>query len=721
MLSVLHDPLTRLERDSARVAPRVAPRAGSAIQIEQTADGVLLVKLSVDASLDAADSTAVLEALRPDPARVVLDLREVRTAPSTTSANARLNDFVERTTLMERLTVGTIPVPTERVRRIGNAEHHAAGRAFAEGKDAWLLADAATIAGVSNSVRRVAVVVNRGSALPRAIMALVSAGRATLVFESSPALPAAVVRQPDEASLVSSVRLAFAPGLTVRVRTGELLHTDGSVGIVADTLVPPPASAESGARSSAADSAPALRAALHVVRTGKAPRAKRAMPAQVPPAILPVTMDSQNYPSMGARLLAGFRLWSAMRARHVHRDLYDDDLDATLLRVIPRLEAARNEQQYAAAIGDLASTMDDAAGVLVGPSFQTWLGTSVAPFRVRMVEGRAIITDLVRDSATNASGLSVGTEVLAADGFPLSAWLSEHRRIGPVSNEWTRSREQMRVITRGPEGAALFKLRDATNRERSLELPRRATYVSALPIAQRADAAAARMLDGGIAYIDLERWSDRALDSVLTAMYSSRALVLDARAGASTRTAMQLDQLSARLIARLATQPSFMQWREVHRHQSAPCVALAPMASSLRDAALRCPDERTQVPVWTTVDTAGHYRGRIVVLIDERTDGAMERLTLAVESAASVTLIGSTSAGAPSPTVMLELPGSLAVGVSLVEIRRADGGQVQRVGITPAIEIRPTVRGLRNRQDEVMDRAQQWLVQQLDPPARRKR
>jgi hypothetical protein len=53
-------------------------------------------------------------------------------------------------------------------------------------------------------------------------------------------------------------------------------------------------------------------------------------------------------------------------------------------------------------------------------------------------------------------------------------------------------------------------------------------------------------------------------------------------------------------------------------------------------------------------------------------------------------------------------------------VRRGDGGQVQRLGITPSVSLRPTVRSVRNGGDEVLERAHQWLLQQLDPPPRRR-
>ncbi len=691
LLSVLGDPLSRIERDSMPDRVEII----TPVRADLTNDGVLVLQLRRDASFDSADSALVTQALARAPQRVIVDMRSTSAGRADVVAQA-ISTFVERTGLARELTTVPVLAPTERVRRIGGPAVASPFRPFGEGSDAWVQHDARVVAPAAATARRVAMIANAGTLVPASLLALVDAGRATLIAEGSAATSL------DEEGLVTTATYGIANRVVARVRVGELMHADGSTGLTADTIVAPAVTA--------ADSAPAMRAALQIVRAGRAPRGKRAAAITMPAAVLPVAMDNTNYPSMGARLLAGFRLWGAMRARHANRDLYDEELETVFTRVIPRLESARNEQEYAAAIADLASSLDDAEAVLSGPSLQTWLGTSTAPVRLRFVEGRALITDVVHDSATTALGLIVGTEITAADGFPLAAWMSEHKRIGAASNEWTRNREQMRVMPLGPEGSALFKVRDATGKERTVNIPRRASYAAQLPQLQRPDATPIRKLDGNTGYIDIERVNDVMLDSALTSMSGTRALILD------LRSANVGPLRSSLLLGRLATQPRFVQAREIRRYSVTPCPKY-----SLRDAVLRCPDERVEQLDWRDADTTGHYRGRVVLLIDERTQGAAERLAIALEAATTVTYVGSQSAGAASLPVPLELPGALSVGIPVVEVRRADGGQLQRVGITPSVDARPTVRGIRNRDDEVLQRAQQWIAQQLDAPVRRKR
>jgi hypothetical protein len=43
------------------------------------------------------------------------------------------------------------------------------------------------------------------------------------------------------------------------------------------------------------------------------------------------------------------------------------------------------------------------------------------------------------------------------------------------------------------------------------------------------------------------------------------------------------------------------------------------------------------------------------------------------------------------------------------DVRHADGRQLQRVGLHPDIDVRPTVKGIRDGRDEVLERAVRYL------------
>lgn len=684
LLAALDDALSRVEPEGAPTATGPGPVV-TTVNVERTGDSILVLHLPSAGRYEESAAVGVRQALANVPGKIVLDLRTDAPGASADSVDA----FVARTQLAERLASVPFTVSGVRVRRVGGAREDAGRWTF---DDSWLGRDGALVTPINPAPRRLVVLANEHTVLPRAVLGLLATGRATLVAEG----------ELRDDALVPSVRIPIGAGLVVRLRTGELLHADGSGGLVADTVV--------NRATTAADSAPALRAALAMLRTGRFVRASRLARVR-PRASLPGYYDTDPYPFMGSRVLAGARVWSAMRARHAHRDLYDDDIDDVFERALPRLEAARYATEYASALVSFVSSFDDAQVTLRGATVDTVYGVATLPFRVRWADGRAVITDVVATDDVRSLDIRAGQEVVAVDGYPLPAWLQERRRAVSAPNDWSRMHQMAVLMSRGAPGASLVRVRDVTGRERQLNVPRRTETVPLLAQVERPWQPAAIPLTGGIVYLDVNRLTEQTVADALQRHRSARAWVLDLRgalADSSIVGATVLRAVREREVAVVA--------RELHRYQSAPC-----LTQSLREQAAQCPDERETRSRVSRDDTTGRYAGRLVALVDERTSGAMERLALALEATTAITFIGSSTAGSPAEAVAVALPGGLVLGVPAAELRRSDGSQWQRVGIAPVIDARLTLRSYRSGTDEALQRAQEWLVQQLDGrPGRRR-
>jgi hypothetical protein len=55
------------------------------------------------------------------------------------------------------------------------------------------------------------------------------------------------------------------------------------------------------------------------------------------------------------------------------------------------------------------------------------------------------------------------------------------------------------------------------------------------------------------------------------------------------------------------------------------------------------------------------------------------------------------------------LPGGLTVRFTGHDVRHVDGRQLQRVGLKPHVEVRPTLTGIRAGEGEVLARALEYL------------
>jgi C-terminal processing protease CtpA/Prc len=103
------------------------------------------------------------------------------------------------------------------------------------------------------------------------------------------------------------------------------------------------------------------------------------------------------------------------------------------------------------------------------------------------------------------------------------------------------------------------------------------------------------------------------------------------------------------------------------------------------------------------------YEGKTVLLMNEDAQSQAESTAAIFKAENGTTFIGSPTAGADGDITSTCLPGNVFISFSGQDIRRPDGGQLQRVGLPPDVEVRPTIAGLRAGRDEVLERALRYL------------
>jgi C-terminal processing protease CtpA/Prc len=78
---------------------------------------------------------------------------------------------------------------------------------------------------------------------------------------------------------------------------------------------------------------------------------------------------------------------------------------------------------------------------------------------------------------------------------------------------------------------------------------------------------------------------------------------------------------------------------------------------------------------------------------------------MSLRSGNRATVIGSQTAGADGNVSRFSLPGGLTTAFSGIGVYYPDGKETQRVGIVPDIEVKPTIKGIQEGRDELLERA----------------
>src|SRR6185295_7297940 len=498
--------------------------------------------------------------------------------------------------------------------------------------------------------------VNEHSWLVDVVRALVASGDARLVSEDGF----------DPTRTLGSVGVDLGEGLFAHVRSVEQVGPPLAV-------LAAPKNAEGG------DAALGAARAL-LGEPWSAPQA--AAPASQAPAVrrLENRYTKPALPPLGLRLLAGCRAWGVIHYFYPYLDLIGD-WDAAFRESLPALTAAADEATYARALLELmAHVADGHTGVWGHPGVQQLLGEAWPHVGVRIVEGQVAVTAV--DPAL--AGLAVGDVIVGVDGEPIAKRIERLLPLTPASTELTRRIRAARTALAGAKGStAHLEVMGGDGKTRKIDVPRDENFWQP----PQPEGSPWKRLRPRIGYADLTRLQTDQVDAMLEELRDTDALVLDLR-GYPNGTAWPL---AARLNVRGAKVGAIFRRREVSGLDAEESEGGYFFAQPL-------PEPRS----WT-------YRGKVVMLLDERAISQSEHTALFLEQAAGVTFIGSPTAGANGDVTNFPLPGGVWVSFTGHDVRHADGRQLQRVGIVPDVPVTPTLRGLREGRDEVLERALGWL------------
>nr|WP_262921300.1 S41 family peptidase [Maribellus maritimus] len=109
-----------------------------------------------------------------------------------------------------------------------------------------------------------------------------------------------------------------------------------------------------------------------------------------------------------------------------------------------------------------------------------------------------------------------------------------------------------------------------------------------------------------------------------------------------------------------------------------------------------------------------YFQGKLIVIVNEATISLAEYTAMALRAGDNTTIIGSQTQGADGDVSLIPLPGGIKAGFSGIGIYYPDGKETQRIGIVPDIEVKPTIQGIREGRDELLEKAIELILKEYD-------
>lgn len=391
--------------------------------------------------------------------------------------------------------------------------------------------------------------------------------------------------------------------------------------------------------------------------------------------------SSMSFPDDGFRLLSLYRYWNMIKYFFPYKHLMDEDWNNKLKEYIPLFIKAKDELEYELAAVQIIGDIQDTHANLWGGAdkIDEWKGSKYPPIHVRFIENQLVVTDYYNQELENKVGLKIGDVITKVNGNPIDKIVKEISKYYPASNEPTRLRDISADLLRSNSNN--IEIEFVSGNSNPLAKNLKLYPKDSLDIYRwyrKSDDNSFKMLENNIGYVTLQTIKEEDIAQIKDEFKNTKGIIIDIRNYPSTFVPFSLGSYFV--------------------SSSTPFVKFT-------NGNVDNPGEFTFTKNLNIPSKGKKYQGKLIVLVNELSQSQAEYTSMAFRAGDNTTIIGSTTAGADGNVSAILLPGGLRTMISGIGVNYPNGQETQRIGIVPDIEVKPTIEGIRNGKDELLEKA----------------
>ena len=393
----------------------------------------------------------------------------------------------------------------------------------------------------------------------------------------------------------------------------------------------------------------------------------------------PIFQNENPYPRMkwedaGYRFLSLFRYWNMIEYFFPYKNLIEKSWDEILKEYIPKMVTCNDELAYKLTILSLIGEIHDTHANIWDKSLDDFFGKKIVPLEVKFAENKVVIVKKSNLLSSNWH-INVGDIITEVNGIKIEKIVAEKIKYCPASNYTAKLRDVSNRLLRTNDNSLILTLENRTT-----------TYTETVNTVRSTafrfgDTAVASHSEIGkeIGYIYPGTLKKGEIDEIMKSFRDKKGIVIDLRCYPS-------DFIVFRLGKYLMPEPTeFAKFTTTSLTNPGLFAFIKPLKVGEKN-----PD---------------YYKGKVVILIDEKTQSQAEYTAMALRVAPKATVIGSTTAGADGDVSSILLPGNIRTMISGIGVYYPNDSETQRIGIVPDIEIKSNITRIREGKDEVLDKA----------------
>ncbi|PXY01450.1 hypothetical protein DF185_08165 [Marinifilum breve] len=389
--------------------------------------------------------------------------------------------------------------------------------------------------------------------------------------------------------------------------------------------------------------------------------------------------ENIEFPSEDYRLLGLVKYWNIIEYFYPYKYLTDQNWNSVLAEMIPKFRNVSNVKDYQNTIRELIVKLDDGhAWVNFSDKWPLYL-----PVKVTSINNRIVISEYFNDSLANQNNLKIGDVVLKVNQIDIENIINEKMNYVSGSNKNQKRINACNAILRGESDSVTLTIERAG---KVYDVNASRYNFKKFKYYKNRKVIKSREIHSDIGYLNMDFIEENDVAKVFKLFKAKKAIIIDLR-----------------------NYPNF-----IYRSVSKQINSENRIFSKYYSPEITYPGRFKYSYLRTGSKNKKSYKGKVILLVNEKSVSRSEFTAMAFQTADNVITVGSQTAGADGDVVKFNYMGGYKTAITGNGVLYPKGEETQRVGVKVDVEVKPTIEGLREGRDEVLEKAIQLAKENIN-------
>jgi len=386
-----------------------------------------------------------------------------------------------------------------------------------------------------------------------------------------------------------------------------------------------------------------------------------------------------DWKNKNLRLVTLFRYWNIIEYFFPYKYQTDTNWDEVLAKMVSKFLDPKTEIEYHMAMLELIVSIDDSHGSFATNKTNKFFGYYWVPFKFKFIGEEIIITGFYNDSLSKIDDLKIGDVIRKVNNQKVITIFNQNKKFINGSN-----------VSRKKANAFYSIFNGSTNTVQIEYLRNNKTYSKSIKrylfndfnYKMKKESENYKVLKDNIGYVNMGEIKIKEVPDIMQSLKNTKAIIFDIR-----------------------------------NYPNGTYASIVQHIKSKRSVFYKVTYPNLDYPgkfIWRNGNEYGRkddlkYKGKVVLLVNEKSQSHAEFTAMCLQTGDNVTTIGSQTSGADGNVSRLVMVGGYKTMITGIGIFYPDKTETQRKGVKIDIQIKPTVQGITENRDEVLEKAIEFI------------